>query len=195
MASALESKTPHFGLRDFLFYLVPGVPIFLAIIIHLAIDVTSITKFGGLASSIIAILAAYILGQISYGFTYPLRKILRYGFSESEKGDNFQEHYMWAVENHTAYYTAEIFRYRNFARFCLAMISPCLFLGGSLLLRFWDHGAWRYIIFFSMIFSVWAFIHRYFRYSKEYIRMVQLCWDFDWKKHAENGRCANEDSS
>ena len=142
----------------------------------------------GIASSIAAVLAAYILGQISYGATYLLRPFLPVPSAKVKEDPEYNNKYMWIVERHTTYYTAEVFRYRNFARFSMAMVLPSSILGIVLSIQPWyTNKAWPFAIALITVIAVVSFIWRYYRYGKECNKMVDCCWEFDWERHQING--------
>jgi len=64
MSTIPESRTPHFGLRDFLFYLVPGFVVLSALALLAGIDRQTLADFSSLGASITAIILAYVLGQV-----------------------------------------------------------------------------------------------------------------------------------
>jgi hypothetical protein len=71
--SDLDSRTPHFGLRDFLFYLVPG-GVTLAAVLAFSMETwrDEFTNLG-VGAALVGLLGAYFLGQLVYPVTYLLR--------------------------------------------------------------------------------------------------------------------------
>lgn len=182
--ATIESKTPHFGLRDFLFYLVPGGVTLAAFLLVFGSSFIKVEQFGKVSTSIFAILAAYFLGQVMYGATYILRNHLPKDKSWWEEDTPiFRDAYMWVIEKHTTYHVAEIFRYRNFARFCLAMVLPTLIVTVAGVIRLWTVSVpWCFIVIAVGMFAVYRFIKRYIRYDSEYRQYVQRCWSLPWEK-------------
>ena len=61
MSLSVESKTPYFGLRDFLFYLVPGAILLLAILISPVIKLESYIESENGLLIVISILVSYFI--------------------------------------------------------------------------------------------------------------------------------------
>ena len=195
MAAIPESRTPHFGLRDFLFYLVPGFLILLTLALFADIDEATLSKFATIGGSVAAILIAYVIGQINYGCTYPLRRLIKVQTPWEETDPEFQKAYMWLIEKHPGYYTAEVFRYRNFARFSITMVVPSVSFGIAAAVRLRSYApVWAFLAIVLAIVALCVFIVRYRHYTKRFLNQVFHCWSFDWKRHAELGKLAASNS-
>lgn len=211
-----ESKTPHFGLRDFLFYLLPGSIIFISFIYLFQSEDLFFDKTINLGSSIMILLFSYFIGQVNYGFTYYLRNFLNTDTvivnwikkknesffeninieiisnkTESEK--DFEKSYMLVIEKGSSYFTTQIFRYRNFARFSLTMIFPSLLFGITTIIRFLksDHYFYAIIILVITCYTVKIFLYRYFRYTYCYQNQVNLCEEYikeSYQNREENNK-------
>lgn len=183
----LNSKTPYFAVRDFLFYLVPGA-VFLCGLFLLAGSSSEIMQgYGDITISIAGIILAYFLGQVAYVATYPLKRLIGGRTAEEAELPEFKDAFMVCVEKHTTFYAAEISRYRNFARFCIAMVVPTAFLGVAIVNRIWAISKWWAVS--TAILSclgIVSFIFRYRRYSCVWIDQVKRCAHFDWKSKCES---------
>ena len=190
--AAPESRTPHFGLRDFLFYVVPGGVVLLdVLLIFNEVPTLAKDRVGQIVATTCGVLLAYVLGQIAYSATYLLRKIRVKGPGLwEETSPQFLIAYMWAIEKHGTYFLAEIYRYRSFARFCAAMVLPTLFLGGAgayrlgQLVSAWELGAIVSVKVGLIVGLICAttFVHRYRRYDAEFRKYVRTCWYLPWEE-------------
>lgn len=175
---ANESTTPHFGLRDFLIFFVPGGVLLAGLLLLAGVSLVALKTHGfdGIATSIAGIIAAFYLGHISYGTTFLLRRIFNRYTGCDEFSQAFQLDYMACIENHPRIYTSEVTRYRAIARHCLAMVFPTLILGCGATLRVLSSPfLWVLAIAVATVFAEITFIYRYIRYSKIWKQHVELC--------------------
>ena len=125
MSESVESSVAQVGIRDFLFYVLPGFVLLIGIFAWAGISLKDVQASGDISSSVVAILLSYCLGQFIYAYSYPIRWLLekiRPFKLEKDDSENFQKMYLKATENHGSYFEVEVFRYRTFARFCSLMI-------------------------------------------------------------------------
>lgn len=170
MANTSEYRTPQFGLRDFLFYLVPGGIVLVSILVFFGIEDTKVHEFGELSKSLFTILLAYFLGQVIYPITYPLRKLFRpSGEWEKIDRDVFAKAHMRIIEELPAFYVVLVFRDRSFARFASAMVFPTIALAGSFTIRLW--GPFQILAIAVAIIGVISaicFVLRFRHYDRRY---------------------------
>lgn len=69
----MQVASPHLGLRDFLFYLVPGAIVVLAAILALQVGGDVAEKWDSLGGSLAAVLISYAIGHAVYPIAYPIR--------------------------------------------------------------------------------------------------------------------------
>ncbi|GEM_PF-5536044 len=186
MSSELESRTPHFGLRDFLFYLVPGGVTLLAAAVVAGVTPADVRDWGGVGGSIVGLFVAYSLGQVLYPLTYVFRRarLFRWRFaprgSWSDEPLEFAHDHLKALEQHPAYYSAVIFRDRSFARFALAMLVPSILLGVAVAVRTWSLSPLiRIIALLVGVLAAAGFYLRFRKYDLRYHREVLLCMGKD----------------
>ena len=194
MTAELESRTPHFGLRDFLFYLIPGGVVLMGIILMIQISEEHLKCLGDIGGAIIGLFLAYTLGQI----IYPLTNILRRGLCPNghwkKYPHKFAKKHMFAIENHPLYYSTVLFRDRSFARFSLAMVCPMLFIGISFFVFLKSISLhWALFSLILAIISAGAFTLRYRRYEKRYRLGVLMCTKVGWKKDLKEGEIDSEE--
>jgi hypothetical protein len=176
MKDELDSRTPQFGLRDFLFYLVPGGITLAAACVAGGVRLTDVKEWGSVGESIVGLLFAYFLGQVMYPVTYPLRTWLAPKAVWVTPPAEFAKLHLQALEQHSGYYVGVIFRDRSFARFALAMVFPTLLFGLSLANRMLPtskSGA-RFLLAVT-IAAAYGFIVRYRKYETRYHLEVLMC--------------------
>lgn len=191
MSTPAEIKTTYFGLRDFLFYLVPGSVVLLAILFFAGFDFSTIGDYGNLTTSVFGIIFAYCLGHVIYPLTYLVRRWLLHPLVEWLKSDDvaaedelrFKNRHQRAIENHSLFYTEEISRASSLARFASAMVVPCILLGGGVM-YFMSHysgkhqASLKHLAVPALLLGIVAaagFGYRYGRYNLRFRRMVMSC--------------------
>lgn len=183
MESDSGTQVPHFNFRDFLLYVVPGGVGLASILLLNGVTREDLKAAGGIAESLLAVLAAYLLGHLAYGLTYPVRLVLP-GWEE-ETEDWLTDH-MWVIEKHPAYYFGEVFRYRNLCRMFLALVLPVLMAGVSAAYRAWSASAVLGVAFVVMgMGGAVSCSYRAVRYNKRYLYQISLCRKFRWTDEDE----------
>lgn len=174
MPVVIESKTPHFGLRDFLFYFVPGGVVFLSILLFAGVQPEQIDRFDGVVVSLASMFVSYLLGQIVYPATYRLRRLVPPDRGSSKAPDEFSGAHLSLIENHTAFYTAVVFRDRSFARFANAMVLPTFLLSVAVATRLW-HSARGWAVAAVLLGCAFAvgFVLRYQHYEERYRNAIR----------------------
>lgn len=188
MADHSIHPTPYFGLRDFLFYLIPGLTTFLSfLLIFTNITLDEFNKYGTIASSILALLISYILGHFIYPLNYILRPVIRSFFSIWDKklkeldktledSEKFNQDYHYTVTFHNVFFFSEISRNRSLARFSSAMVIPTILLGLAFGYRTPIGIDWKDISFgFIGLLGSLGFAFRYKHYYKRYRQYIQTC--------------------
>jgi len=173
MSTDIETSVVQIGLRDFLFYVVPGALLLTGILTFSGVGVSDMQPYLGLTSSVAAIMVSYILGQCSYPIVYVFRRLLnRIGNLESLPGEHtatFKSVYYQIAADAPLYFAIEIFRYRTLARFCSAMIFPVLFAGAGIAFCPWDLSMEKRVLIMILGLIVSAgFAWRYHRYEGRY---------------------------
>jgi hypothetical protein len=181
MSTEIESQTPHFGLRDFLQYFLPGGVVLAAAGIATGVRITQLAEWGNIGFSLLAILVSYLLGHAVYPLNYPLRRLIARNSHEEKGTDEFRSAYMWVVERHPTFYVAEVFRYRSLARFSVAMVLPTAALGLSAGARLWaaSKPAGLAAVALGLVCSS-GFALRYRRYQATSERYVTMCRNYPW---------------
>jgi hypothetical protein len=179
----IQAGASQLGLRDFLFYLVPG-SLFLGSAVLLShVNLAQVRDLSGFGASILGVLLAYFAGQVCYGLTYPLRNLLGKKSRQVEDSAEFTQIYIWVIEEHPTLYSTEVVRYRSFARFSIAMVFPSLLLGISITSRLAAISLRLSILsLLCTILIVVSFIYRYRRYDKIFCSLVLTCRSMDWSK-------------
>ncbi len=173
MATEIETSVAQVGLRDFLFYVVPGAVVLAGILALEGVGARDLQPYLGVSSSIAAILASYILGQCTYPVAYIFRKAMdKWGRLRRLPGEGeeiFEEEYRKVSKDNPTYFAVEVFRYRTMARFCSVMVFPVLFAAAGIA---W--GAWRLhreesaAVFITASLVCLGFLWRYYRYECRY---------------------------
>lgn len=167
------------GLRDFLFYVLPGSVLLLGLFAFLGIHTRSFLDDLGVASSLAGLLLSYLLGQCAYPAAYvvrgvmnrlpPLRELC------GEESLHFIAAYASIATTKPTYFAVEVFRYRTLARFCSLMIVPLLVFCYATVVGSWGLEASTKIIIVSLTaLTICGFLWRYSRYETRYRKAV---WD------------------
>jgi len=182
VADVNETNLTHFGLRDFLFYVVPGAMILAAIILSSGFDLETISGHSEVALFAAAVLAAYVLGHIAWGISYPVRRLFGPRITYADGNDEYRDAYMWMIEKHTAFYTAEVFRYDVLSQFVAALVVPVLLFGTVLAVRLWPHSRVGCVVAaIATGLAAVVLVVRYVRYRDVVNDQVMRCWRFPWK--------------
>ena len=174
---SVQTSFVQVGLRDFLFYVLPGFVTLLGCLGWNGVVFQDLKTLGDVSSSVITLLLSYCLGQLIYAYSYPVRwllgKIRPFRNLETDDSEHFQKLYMKAAEKYGSYFGVEIFRYRTFARFCSLMIIPIIIAWASVI---W--GRWALDVNMKLMITIVAvigeinFVIRYYRYELRYRRSV-----------------------
>jgi hypothetical protein len=169
----VETSVAQVGLRDFLFYVIPGTVILAGILAFEGVDGKDLQAYSGFSSSIAGILLSYALGQCAYPLAYLVRAFgnlfgrLRY--VEGEENSHFRSTYRLMAANNPTYFAVEIFRYRTMARFCSLMVSPVVFVAGAILFGQWHLNTREKICLAgTALLASAGFVQRYCRYERRY---------------------------
>ncbi len=188
MSLSVESKTPYFGLRDFLFYLVPGAILLLAILISPVIKLESYIESKNGLLIVISILVSYYLGHVIYPLNYLIRKLLFSNIICDKEKENkkcnedcpdFRFSYINASKKTPNIHVSEIARYRSLSHFSCAMVFPTLLLSLSIISFAMKQSSSDkiYMMLFGilLLISISGFCWRAIRYQKKYIDFVKKC--------------------
>ena len=158
----METSVAQVGLRDLLFYVLPGAVLLIAVCGLTGTAPEDILKYGGIAPSIAGLLSAYTLGQCAYPLSY-LTRFAWEGFqSQKKRNATFRDAYRSQADDAPTYFAVEIFRYRTLARFCSAMVLPLLVATASAIFGKWQLSVGcRCSIGFVGALAVVGFLHRY----------------------------------
>lgn len=163
MKDSADSRAPYFGIRDFLFYLAPGLVVLACVLIVTGTVREWTASSLGIGTALLAVFAAYVLGHVVYPLNYPVRKIIyrkrpcpreswpaasngskaereaikRYCY---EKCSEFLSSQDDLLNDEASAYHAETARYRILARFASAMVLPSMGLGLVAALYEWSIG-------------------------------------------------------
>jgi|SRR6185295_3003197 len=173
MATDIETSVAQVGLRDFLFYVVPGAILLAGVLAQKGIGLPDLQPYLGVSSSIAAILASYILGQcaypIGYFFRRAMNKLGRLRNLPGEGNEAFEEAFRKAANDSPTYFATVVFRYRTLARFCSAMVFPVAFMAAGAAMGSWHLDGPRIsAIFFTATAVCGGFLWRYHRYEYRY---------------------------
>ena len=181
MADVPETKAPNFELRDFLFYVVPGAVVLAAVVLSSGINREAVSSYSEAALAGVAVLSAYVLGHIAYGFTYPLRRVFGPRVTYADEDEEYKNAYMWMIERHTVFYATEVHRYNSLSQFTAAMVLPILLFGTVLVVRLWTHTrACSVLVAVITALAAVVFAARYIRYRNVVRDQVMRCWMFPW---------------
>jgi len=143
-AGEVETSVAQVGLRDFLFYVVPGAVLLIGILAFLGVVARDLQPYLDISSSIAGILISYLLGQFAYPAAYLFRAIMgkigRLRKLSNEECDDFRRAYRKLANESQTYFAVEVFRYRTMARFCSVMVFPVLFVTAGSLWGRWQLG-------------------------------------------------------
>jgi hypothetical protein len=135
--SEYHGRTPNFGLRDFLFYLIPGGVILASLVILVYPEPDILENWTGLNAAIAGILLAYFFGQATYPLVYIIRPHTRRVSAlrdfPNEDDTEFARQHFHLIEQHSVFYDTVVFRDRSLARFSLAMVFPTVLFTASIL--------------------------------------------------------------
>jgi hypothetical protein len=191
MSEFSESKTPYFGLRDFLFYLVPGAIVLLGALIFWGTLPNWISSSSSFAPLAISVLISYYLGHAIYPLNYPIRKLFVHRGKKNvcdkkkhpyctESCEDFKNSYMNAFKQGSGFFVSEALRHRSLARFSSAMIFPSLWLTFAFLFSY--KGVTLTSIILGPIIIViiglaitYGFYTRYNHYQQEFLWFVKNC--------------------
>jgi hypothetical protein len=172
MSAEIETSVAQVGLRDFLFYVVPGTVLLTGLFALEGVSASDLEPYLDISSSIAAILAAYILGQCAYPLSYAVRMIVgKIGprMPSGEEDEGFMRAYRQVAKEDSSYFAVEVFRYRTMARFCSVMVFPVFFAAFGIALGGWQLDATHRIVFIGMAFLIsFGFLWRYHRYEYRY---------------------------
>ena len=173
MRGSLEGKTSDIGLRDFLFYLVPGAMVLASVLLFAGTEPAQLQKWSGLGGSFAAVIVAYVLGQMVYPLSYIPRKLFFTKGRSLSKFDELSIKTIRAIEEYQSVFVSISFRDRSFARFTLAMVFPTILLGIAL---FWTLRLQHFplaMLVVALGFAVAAgFIFRAKHYDTRYRRVL-----------------------
>ena len=175
MANDFETRTAHFELRDFLFYLVPGGVVLLALLVLCEFDLGRIIGFDGIVLSLVAVFLAYFSGQVVYPLSYPLRQLFSPGRTWVEDLVTFPDAHKSLIQCNANFYLALVFRDRTLARFAIAMVTPTMFLTVALVLHLARRGTPCYCLAIALLLgalAAYGFIRRFRHYDHRYRRQV-----------------------
>jgi hypothetical protein len=173
MPTHIETTVAQVGLRDFLFYVVPGAVVLAGLFAFQGVTAGDAQPYLSISSSIAGILASYVLGQCAYPVAYPIRaalskwsKLKRF---PGERSIVFRRAYRSVAKDNPTYFAVEVFRYRTMARFCSVMIFPVLFAAAGIEWGQWQlaRGARLFVDAAALLISV-GFLWRYYRYEWRY---------------------------
>jgi hypothetical protein len=173
MAADVEASVAQIGLRDFLFYVVPGAVFLAGFSALVGVSARDLQPYLGISVSLAGILLSYIVGQCAYPLSYVIRTIMnKFGALRSlprERSPTFIAMYRTLARDHPTFFSVEIFRYRIMARFCSVMVFPFLFAAWGVYRSPWGLSVeWRtggWIV--AMLVCV-GFLLRYYRYEDRY---------------------------
>jgi hypothetical protein len=173
MANTVETSVAQVGLRDFLFYVLPGSVWLTGIFALTGVRAVDVQPYMGLSSSLAAVLAAYVLGQCAYPLSYVFRRIMRKWGGVEQPDEKHRQGvkaaYRRLLLNEPTYFAVEVFRYRTMARFSAVMVLPVLFATAAVALGGWQLGgtARPWIVAVGVSIAV-GFVYRYRRYENRY---------------------------
>lgn len=169
MSGNVESSIAQVGLRDLLFYVLPGSVLLFGIGALVGVHPEDIEPYAGLTASLVGLLAAYALGQIAYPLAYPIRSGMDV-FQSIQKSDTlFRRAYRTAADEAPTFFAVQIFRSRTMARFCSVMVCPTVFSSASAAWGSWSLGrTWQWSICIAGAGAVVGLLYRYNRYETNY---------------------------
>lgn len=184
--SAVESKTPYFGLVDFFLYLAPGTIVLLSLMLVAGVTAADLSKYSSLATSILAILVAYFLGHAVYPLSYILRNKKLHGkLCRKQRNSNcdpykesFSQEFQEAIFSHPDFCLSQLVRYKSLARFTIAMVWPSIFMAFGIafyIIKFVNQ-AWIAIFsFLLLICTAYGFFCRFGRYWRRADQIEEHC--------------------
>ncbi len=197
MASKFQSGLPHFGLRDFFFYLLPGAVALGSLELVFKLKTAVAPGLGSIEASAIAVIFAYYLGHVIYPLAYIPRLALRLinvlRMPKDEKNEEkprwydglvskyrknrelevaFAKDHMLVVEQHPAFYNTVAFRDRSLARFSSGMIFPTLLVAYALDGKI---SASSEEVWAAAIIAAAGFWCRFLHYNRRYKTEVSRC--------------------
>lgn len=176
MTKSVETSVAQVGLRDFLFYVLPGAVLLFGLLAWKGTTAADLKDYLGVGPSLAGILIAYALGQCAYAVAYPLRALLNSFQSIDKAKPSFRRAYRCAPSTNTVFFTVEVFRYRTMARFCSLMVFPVLFASLGIIFGRWSAApVERTLVAVFAVIAVAGFLYRYHRYEDRYRTAVEEC--------------------
>jgi hypothetical protein len=178
MATNIETSVAQVGLRDFLFYVLPGAILLLGLLALAGAGPADLKPDLDVTSSIAGVLVAYILGQCAYPLSYVVRCAMngrgRLKKRDSKEAETFKAAYRAIAAGEELYFAVEVFRYRTMARFCAAMVFPLLLAGLGIAVGRWRLDALvRWGVALIALVTCAGFLWRYYRYECRYRSSVK----------------------
>jgi len=173
MNDKVETSVVQVGLRDFLFYVVPGATILLGALGFKGVTFVDLPTNLDLVLSALALFGAYFLGQCTYAFSYPVRAAVDgiTGGGPSDDYAEFRQRYRDLSRTDPVFFAVEVFRYRTMARFCAVMIVPVALAALGVVLGRWPLSAGdRWVVAAFALSTEVNFVVRYCRYRRRYRR-------------------------
>lgn len=169
MSGNVESSIAQVGLRDLLFYVLPGSVLLFGFAALVGVYPEELEPYAGVAASLAVLLVAYALGQLAYPLAYPIRGAMNF-FQPIDKSDaGFRRAYRVAADAAPTFFAVQIFRSRTMARFCSVMVCPTLFASASVAWGSWNLSkAWQWGIGVIGVGAVIGLLYRYNRYETNY---------------------------
>lgn len=169
MSGNVESSIAQVGLRDLLFYVLPGSVLLFGIGALAGVHPEDIEPYAGLTASLAGLLAAYALGQFAYPLAYPIRSAMDVLQSIPKSDALFRRAYRVAAGEAPTFFAVQIFRPRTMARFCSVMVCPTVFSSASAAWGSWNLGrTWQWSICVASVGAVLGLLYRYNRYETNY---------------------------
>jgi hypothetical protein len=165
----VESSIAQVGLRDLLFYVLPGSVLLVGFAALVGVDPENLEPYAGLAASLVVLLVAYALGQLAYPLAYPIRSAMNSFQSVDKSDEEFRRAYRVAADAAPTFFAIQIFRYRTMARFCSVMVGPTLIASASVAWGSWNLGKpWQWGISAIGVGAIAGLLYRYNRYETKY---------------------------
>ncbi len=169
----MEVRSPHLGLRDFLFYLVPGSIVLMSVLGASGVSATSVGEWGNLGGSLLGVLVSYAVGQAIYPLVYPIRRIWQPDGEWLAHSEEFRDAQIKLITSSAVFYTSVVFRDRSFARFSSAMVIPCLAAGAAAVRLAWNSSALLACVYGALgAFAACGFVYRFRHYDRRYRSFV-----------------------
>lgn len=180
MDGNFETSVSQVGLRDFLFYVLPGGILLIALFAWKGTTGKDLEDYLGLGPSLAGILVAYALGQCAYVISYLIRWLLDRFQAIDKTIPTFRRAYRCAPRDNGTFFAVEIFRYRTMARFCSVMVFPVCVAALGILLGHWPVTYHEKIAATCFgVIGLFGFIYRYHRYEGRYRKAVLECQSSD----------------